>query len=59
VADFMDEFFANVLVCEGEEFDLQMSVLYRFNNWEDAQKFIKLSLDNNLIVQVNAPKETT
>jgi hypothetical protein len=53
----MQDLIINVLVCEGEEFDHQSSILFSFDNWEEAVKFIKLSLKNELIILVNSPKE--
>lgn len=56
----MPEYFVNVSVCYPDnqgDFDIQSSVVYHFDNWEEATKFIKLSLDNELLVQVRLPKD--
>lgn len=56
----LDEFYCNVLVGNEDhngDLDPYHSICYRFSNWEEAAQFIKMSLDNGLVVEVRVPSE--
>jgi hypothetical protein len=53
----MENYIYEIEVCQGSSFDLQSAVSFAFDNWEAAQNFIKLSLDNALIVQVYSSRK--
>jgi len=54
----MENYIYEIEVCQGSSFDGQSSILFTFGSWEDALNFIKLSLDNKLIVQVYSSRDT-
>lgn len=54
----MDKFFVNVIVGEPDHhgnMNEYGTVCYKFDNWQEASNFIKLSLDNGLIIEVRIP----
>lgn len=56
----MDNFYVNVFV-GSEDHNGDMNpygcVCYKFDNWEEAANFIKLSLNNGLIVEARVPSD--
>lgn len=56
----LDVFYCNVLVGNEDhngDLDTYHSICYRFDKWKDAADFIKMSLDNGLVVEVRIPNE--
>lgn len=56
----MNPYYVNVFVGnEDHNGDMNPygSVCYKFDNWEEAAAFIKMSLDNGLIVEARIPDE--